>query len=344
MNEGKPKITVLMPVYNGEKYLTEAIESILNQTNSDFEFIIIDDNSTDGTAGILKRYLQKDNRIRLFNMLNQGLATSLNYGLELAQGKYIARMDSDDISMPERLEKQAMFMDKNPYIGVCGTWIKIFGERNYIKKYPQTHEEIWSRLLFECPLAHPTVMIRKDMLIKNNLYYDINCKHNEDYELWTRVSNISRMANIPEGLLKYRLHNKQLTNTYPDDQVRDKFKISVKHLSQLYKITSDNESSIHRLFFPRQNTLSIALLIKGHEWLCKLINENDRKHVFPEPEFSRLLAERWLFLCIKARYIGFRVLILYWNSKLRRPVSQCLGEIMKLLINRPYKTYRKQEL
>ena len=337
-----PRISVVMPVYNCRQYIEESVNSIITQTYSDFEFIIIDDCSADGTYEYLKSLI--DPRIKLVRKpQNSGIIVSLNLGLQMANGEYIARMDSDDISLPERFKKQVMFLDQNPDIGVCGTWVRIFGWRNYVKKYPQTPEEIVSRLLFECPLAHPSVMVRKDILVKHNLCYDINYKHIEDYELWTRVSKISKLSNIQEVLLKYRLHVEQISSTNAAAQGMAKLEISIKYLSKLYKISDDNEAAAHRLFFPGRDSVSIDMLKEGHAWLIKLIDENTNRHIFPEPGFRRLLAERWLLLCIKARHNGFRVLTLYWNSTLRSPLFQSLAEIMKLLINRPYKQNRKQK-
>ena len=127
-----PKVTVLMPVYNGEKYLKEAITSILLQTFDDFEFLIINDGSSDASVDIIQSF--RDPRIRLVhNDTNIGLIATLNKGLKLAHGKYVARMDQDDISLPRRLEKQTYFMDNNPDVGVCGTWIKLFMGLDYIK-------------------------------------------------------------------------------------------------------------------------------------------------------------------------------------------------------------------
>lgn len=164
-----PKVTVLMPVYNGEEYLREAIESILFQSFGNFEFLIIDDGSTDDSINIIASYT--DPRIRVItNGENIGIARALNKGIELARGKYIARMDSDDISLPKRFEKQVDFLDKNPEIGIVGSWIKTFGGRKtIILAHPCNPEMVRIFFLFDSPLAHPTVMMRREFLKKNNL-------------------------------------------------------------------------------------------------------------------------------------------------------------------------------
>ena len=163
---GNPKVTVLMPVYNGEIYLAEAIESILNQTFADFEFLIIDDGSTDNTWGILSSY--NDNRIRLTrNPKNVGLIESLNNALTLAIGHYIARIDADDISLPKRLEKQKEFLDKNLEIALVGSWVEIIdrqGKRIGYQKFLWDDSLIRWQLLFKTTFAHSAIMARRDVL------------------------------------------------------------------------------------------------------------------------------------------------------------------------------------
>lgn len=156
-------ISVVMPVYNGEKYLREAIDSILNQTCTDFEFIILNDASTDETEEIILSY--DDPRITYArNETNLQIANTLNKGIALAKGKYIARMDADDISLPERFERQIKFMEDNPDIDVCGCSMKTFGMQNVIYRVPKTHDEIMVKLLCGFALAHPTIMGKRSFL------------------------------------------------------------------------------------------------------------------------------------------------------------------------------------
>lgn len=212
----KPAVTILMPVYNGEKYLKEAIDSILCQTFTDFIFLIIDDGSTDNSFNIIKSY--KDERIKLLiNEKNLGLSKTLNIGIESSDSKYIARMDHDDISAPSRIEEQVKFMEAHPEIGMCGTWMMSFGakSRTYLKKFPTKNVDIKAMLLFHNPIAHPTVMIKKNILEKHNLRYDDGL---EDYDLWERMSMFTDMANIPKVLHYYRLHQDQLSRTYQAKQ------------------------------------------------------------------------------------------------------------------------------
>ncbi len=207
-----PKVSVIMSVYNCEKYIKESIDSILSQNFSDFEFIIINDGSTDRSKEILESY--KDERIRLFNNQNKGLTKSLNEAIGYSRGEYIARMDADDISLPKRFEKQINFLESNLDYVMCGTWAEFIDEEGvYLRDYerPVTDSEIKKEILFHNPFIHPSMMIRKSVFstVGN---YKVSFKHIEDYELWSRIVFKYKTANIPEKLFKYRIHKKQITN------------------------------------------------------------------------------------------------------------------------------------
>lgn len=208
-----PKVSVVMPVYNGAEHLRESIESIRQQTFTDWEFIIINEfGSNDGTAEIVDTYSRNDNRIRLVqNEQRLGLAESLNRGIRLAKGQYIARMDSDDLSHPDRFEKQVSHMDANPDVAVCGTHQLHFGKRGeWIHEPPATAEQVRSNLLFSCDLCHSTLMLRRHIFIENDFYYDSAFAY-EDFELWTRVIDKANIVNIPEVLGKYRHGESNIT-------------------------------------------------------------------------------------------------------------------------------------
>ncbi|KKT37083.1 MAG: WbfO protein [Parcubacteria group bacterium GW2011_GWA1_44_13] len=201
-----------MSVYNGEKYLTQAIESILSQTYTDFEFIIINDGSTDKSLEILNKFKKENARIRIISRENKGLIYSLNEGVRNARGEYIARMDADDISLSQRFEKQFKYMKEND-LAVCGTWAEgIDNLGNKIKEmdYPPSANKIKIFTLLHNPFIHPSVMFRKDVFEKVGGYRKI---YNlaEDHELWTRMIFTYKADNVPEKLLKYRLHDGQIT-------------------------------------------------------------------------------------------------------------------------------------
>lgn len=195
------KISVIMPVYNTpEEWLRESIESILNQTYKDFEFLIIDDGSTNNVPEILAEYAEKDSRIKIILGEHKGISNALNKGLELSNGNFIARMDGDDISLPNRFERQIEFLNNNSEISICGTGIKFFpNEKN--SYYPDKIGIV--ELLNFCCIAHPTVMMRKKDLLKYNLKYDESFKSSEDYELWSRAIKYVRLSYL-DPVLTYK--------------------------------------------------------------------------------------------------------------------------------------------
>ena len=211
-----PLVSVLMPAYNAEVTVVEAMQSILWQTYPHFEFIIINDGSTDATR---ERILSvSDARIRYYeNEVNQGLVYTLNRGIDLCRGKYIARMDADDISLPTRFEKQVEVMEKSPNIIVCGTEVSLFGDLEIVKKVPDrayrfiSAEEFQKNLVLESGIAHPSVMMRKSILDEYHLRYDADYPCAEDYKFWIDLVSYGDFYIISERLLRYRLSATQIS-------------------------------------------------------------------------------------------------------------------------------------
>jgi glycosyltransferase involved in cell wall biosynthesis len=229
MSTKKPLVSVLMAVYNGEKFQREAIESILNQTYANFEFLIINDGSTDLTEDIILSY--SDSRIRYIkNETNLKLIASLNKGLDLAKGKYIARMDADDISLPERLEKQVDFMERNQEYILIGTRVLSFGKNNNLSSPCLEHVDILKTLHFSNCIYHSSVMINKYLM--GGLKYDNQYLHVEDYELWTRLISMGKMKIIDNILLKYRVHDDSICQSNHLFQYEMVKKVRKKILSQ----------------------------------------------------------------------------------------------------------------
>lgn len=212
-----PLVSVLMPVYNGEKYLNQAIDSILNQTYQNFEFLLINDGSTDTSRAIILNY--SDARIRyLENEQNFGLIQTLNRGIAEAKGSYIARMDADDVSRADRLLKQVDFLESNPSYGMVGSWCSVINSAKKIE-YHTSHESLQFALLNYCCFVHPSVMLRKSVLTENQLSFDSHFVHSEDYELWTRLLTKAKAANLPDYLLSYREHEHQISSIYREEQL-----------------------------------------------------------------------------------------------------------------------------
>lgn len=223
-------ISVVMSVYNGGKYLREAIDSILLQSYQNFEFIIIDDCSTDNSVEIIEGY--HDSRIKLIrNEKNMRLPASLNKGIRLASGKYIARMDADDISKPERFARQVEYLDSHPDVAVVGSSFQAIDEDGndlYVHSAP-----IGSKLIKYClmpsPLAHPTVMMRRDVIVNNNLFYDEQYSSAQDYDLWLRIIKKFKIDNLPDILLRYRIQKNSISVAKRQQQQDNTYRIFSKN-------------------------------------------------------------------------------------------------------------------
>jgi glycosyltransferase involved in cell wall biosynthesis len=205
-------ISIVLAAYNAEMFLKEAIDSILAQTFSDFELIIINDGSSDTTADIILNYT--DSRIvYLDNEINKGLIYSLNRGLSACKGKYIARMDADDIALPHRLQVQFDYMEAHPEIGICGSLIETFYDsgKKKIIRFPETDSAVRAYTYFQAAFCHPTVMMRKAVLVENQLDYSTGFLHTEDYALWIKILKYTKACNIQSVLLRYRKHEGSVT-------------------------------------------------------------------------------------------------------------------------------------
>ena len=233
------KISVLMPVYNTPKdFLKEAIDSILNQTFKDFEFLIINDGSTNNAEDIILSY--EDKRIKYIkNEKNLGLIDTLNKGIELAQGEYIARFDSDDISLPERLEKQYNYMINNPQVGVLGTQYESFPKRK-VSNLATKNDTIKEILLLDSnTIGHPTVMIKKSILLDNNVRYDKQALYVEDYKMWLDLIDKTEFANLEDILLKYRRHNESICKQNSQKQNINVQKIMFEAQAKYFNINAN---------------------------------------------------------------------------------------------------------
>lgn len=245
-NDSMPSISIVMPVYNAENYIPESIESILNQTFHDFELIVVDDGSTDNTVKIVESY--HDSRIVL-QKNNHGFIRSLNTGIELSRGKYIVRMDADDIMMPYRLEVQYRYMEDNPDIDVCGSWMNTFGQGSRMMKVPIKHEEIALCLLRGCVLYHPTIIMRKQALQKYKPYphlYKQKYIYAEDYKLWIDLMKSGlKFANIPEVLLLYRVSETQISFKHNKKQANTTFIIQQQYMEYVATLIVQEEQGLY---------------------------------------------------------------------------------------------------
>lgn len=295
-----PVISVVMSVYNAEKYLDEAIESILNQTHKDFEFIIINDGSIDKSLEIIEKYKQQDERIVLISRENKGLIASLNEGIEKARGKYIARMDADDISLPKRFEEQLKIMENDKEIVVCGSWINVFGEnrKEKISKYFQYDKQIKANLIMSCCFAHPSVMMRRDAFVDNNIWYDENFKNAEDYHLWTQLAKVGKFYNTPKVFLNYRFLETSMTRVADKNELQRKqvyTNIFAEALNLIdYKRTKEEiELSFIISHKDRIKTNKIDLN-KLKVYFDKIVQANQKNKFVDGFTLYKMLGNRWL--------------------------------------------------
>jgi glycosyltransferase involved in cell wall biosynthesis len=284
-----PKISVLLPVYNCELYIQTAVESILNQTFTDFEFLIIDDASTDDTVFIIKKI--NDSRIQLIEKpLNSGYTNSLNYGLQIAKGRYIARMDGDDISMPERFAQQIAYLESHPDVVVCGTTYKIVGNDKRIT-LPENHEAIKIGLLWGNCILHPSVMIRKKMLDDFSISYDTSKEPAEDYDMWVRLLSLGKLHNLQEVLMEYRLYGNQVSRKRAEEQKKNVVQANFKMLQYLSINWDRNEYDFLERNFRKTDAIHFKDLKIFKEVQHKLAVANTLTVFFEPKEFCQYLVE-----------------------------------------------------
>jgi glycosyltransferase involved in cell wall biosynthesis len=229
MNVEQPLVSIILPVYNAAQYIEEAINSCLTQSYKNLELIIINDSSTDDTPMIIKKYINDSRVILIENEVNLRLILSLNKGLALAKGKYIARMDADDICNVERLAKQVDFLESNPQTVLVGASYEVFGSKNRIIKAPITDSGCRAALLTYSPFCHPLVMFRAEIVKSNNINYSLDYLHAEDYKFFVELSKHGKVGNLDDVLLKYRYHSEQISQQFSGVQLNCRKKIILEN-------------------------------------------------------------------------------------------------------------------
>lgn len=279
MKDKQPKVSVILPCFNREKYIEISLKSILNQTYSNLEIIVIDNNSTDNTSLIVKKYANADLRIKFIqNEENIGLVNSLNKALSFATGKYIARMDDDDISLPTRIEKQVRFLEQNSDIAMVGTFIEPIGNINANSWINITdYDEIEVAMNFFNPICHPTCLIKREFIEKNNIKYNSNYTYAEDYNFWKDIIlHDGKIANIPEKLLQYRFHSTSATQLPETARIQEESaeKIRGELLNRFYnrkKTVNTIKQLIFKYPFEKNNKKYISNVIENMKNYSKLI-------------------------------------------------------------------------
>ncbi len=292
-----PKVTVLMPVYNGEKFLREAIDSILNQSFSDFELIIINDGSSDSSLSIVNSY--DDSRIKLINnIVNKGLVYSRNKGIAEARGKYIAMLDCDDVAYPQRLMRQFIFLENHPEYLMVGSGIETIDDKNNslgLSINICKDDEVGSRLIFGNIFTQSSIMINRRIFA--NYKYREEAPFSEDYDLWIRLAENNSIINLPEALIKYRLHSGSTGTIKKNKMISAVREILVHQLKKLKISPTDRQINLHlSIDFPKEDHDN-KTVDEVREWLSLLIQKNREVFLFPDDAFVRVVTEKWIKFC-----------------------------------------------
>ena len=309
-------VTVIMPVYNAENYLKESIDGVLSQTYSNFELVILNDGSTDSSHTIISSYT--DPRIiYIKNNLNLKLIATLNLGLQKAKGKYIARIDADDIMLPNRIAEQVKFLEENLDYGMVGSYVQTFGDVEGSICYPLDDASIRYTSMFYNPFVHSTVMLRASVIATHLLDYDSTMLHVEDYALWIQIMRVSKVANLPEILVRYRVHASQISTTYSSIQQENTMVVQQNYL--------------HFLGFSQQDAMLITQLFSStsldFETLTYLLRQ------------TQSLGERIQLLVFSERFIQDVVRYAKNHILARKTVS--FSELRQLIFVKHFFTYKQ---
>lgn len=320
MDSISPKVTVLMSVYNTEKYVGPAVESVLNQTFTDFEFLIFEDCSTDSSLKILENYASEDSRIVLIkNKVNKGLTANLHEGMNIAKGEFLARMDADDICLPDRFERQIKFLDKNTTISMVGSAVIFFDDNNYefVAYQPLKHDEIKVELLLGYTMLHPSVMMKLGDFRKHSLNYDISFRYSQDHDLWVRAIEKLKFANLPDPLTKMREHGNKISTTLKPEQKKLSDRVRKWQLEKLRVELSTRELNVFNTIVNgvSENTHDKIKLFEMA--LLKIIDANKLHGNYNQSLLETTSALKFRNLCREELISGNKLGLYYWQSTLK---------------------------
>lgn len=313
-----PILSIVMPVFNSEKYVGTAIESILKQTYNDFELIIIDDGSTDGSLKIIKSF--KDKRIRIIiNDSNRGIVYSRNRGLQEAKGKYIGMFDSDDVAHSSKFEEQIEFLEKNKDFGMVGSWVRIIDEMGNLTgknwKLTASSEMIPAIMLFKNYFLQSAVLYRSECISKYRFQEDFEI--GEDYKIWLEIIADYRVWNIQKYLVQYRVHPQSSTSNHA--LLRQYDEVIFTGLLKRLNIASENlEIKLHLMLRYDDKISDIKTLILIEEWLDKIILQNEIVKVYDRIILTKVVFNRWLKACYMARSLHLGMILTFISSRILR--------------------------
>lgn len=301
MNNPRPLVSVIMTAFNEEKHIKEAIESVLNQTYENFEFIIINDGSTDKTEEIIASY--KDARIKYIkNEKNLKLIASLNIGLDAAVGEYIARMDADDICLSIRLQTQVEFMNSNPDIGISGSQLTIFGNASGEMKYPISHDDIKLGLFITSCFGNNVVIFRRSIFEKYKLYYPTGYFHAEDYKCWTNWALVAKTQNLTIQLVKYRSHANSVSIQNKGVQRNTRNRVRIEYLTNSFNLLNNQKTAND---FYGKTSIARIKAIKN------ILKINVEKGYFSNLELKKIVMKLWYLDCLEEAETDFFAVFRY---------------------------------
>jgi len=301
--------SVVLPTYNGQDWITRSVNSILAQSFTNFELIIIDDGSSDNTFEILKKF--KDKRIKLFRQNNRGLAKTLNIGIKISRGKYIFRQDQDDISFPNRFMEQIVVMEKKRDLGFLGTWAEILNESRIVRrfhKHPVDANAINYFLLFSNPFVHSSMILRKNKLTEVNGYSeDLKFQPPEDYHLWSKLARICKGENLPKILVQYQETKSSMSRNGNNPFLNNAIKISAENLIYAANLKKNNIDAfcLASLLFGKNINSDVQINFKNMKkiWFKACLRVSQRNPKIFVHAFFKFKISQWLYL-VKSNVLG----------------------------------------
>jgi glycosyltransferase involved in cell wall biosynthesis len=335
-----PTVSVVLPFHNAEPYLSESVQSILRQSFDDFELLLVDDASTDGSAGIAEELTTTDNRIRLLsNGKNKGLAATLNAAIKEARGEYVARMDADDISLPHRLLAQYTYLQENPEVDLVGGDVRLIGHPNAFWRFPRNDRTIKDMLLVKPSMWHPLYFFRRRAWLDAGLAYDESFSVAQDYDVLTRAAPFLRMANLPEVLLDYRRHSDQVSAKRRAIRMVNTADVAARYVSQTMPeiaAKTENALGLHRKAVAEIGAETLTELDSVLEWLARVLEatasaEDDASMVW------NVISRKAYVFCRRSTHLGPSALRRYLASPFlrhNRPPSLSLAKFGLLAVAR----------
>lgn len=293
----EPLVSILLPAYNAENFIVKAITSITEQSYSNLEIIVINDGSTDATEEKINSI--NDDRIKLIrNEVNLGLIETLNKGIDICTGKYIARMDADDISAPTRIELQVRKMEESSIFGICGTWFETYKREEFYKssKYNTANDDIQIHQLYQIHLCHGTAIFRKEVL--ENFKFDADYSHAEDFELWSRMKKRYQMTNIPQVLYRVNSHGENVSILNNDTQNKNTLRVISNQLQKIAnRPISKKEAVLYRKLCEADFNLQIKEITKLGELIIQLAAGDSELNLDNPKIYKEYLSNKWEHLC-----------------------------------------------